>query len=95
MAATFFCYGAVVFLFGPCLTSMADTFRVPLGQLGLVFTLYAFGLIPSVLLNGYLSEVMGRRLIVLAIIAVMAVSCALFAVVSSPGLDPASPSRWR
>jgi len=87
LAATFLCYGAMVFSFGPCLTSMADTFHVPLGQLGLVFTLYAVGLIPSVLLNGYLSEVMGRRVILLGIIALLAVSCALFALVAvAPGL---------
>ena len=85
LAATFLCYGAMVFSFGPCLTSMADTFRVPVGQLGLIFTLYAVGLIPSVLLNGYLSEVMGRRAILLFIVALLAIACALFALASVGG----------
>jgi fucose permease len=78
LAATFLCYGAVVFSFGPCLTSMSDTFQVPVGRLGLIFTVYAVGLIPSVLLNGYLSEVMGRRLILLGIVLIMGIGCALF-----------------
>jgi len=85
LAAAFLCYGAVVFSFGPCLTSMSDTFHVPVGQLGLIFTLYAVGLIPSVLLNGYLSEVMGRRLILLGIVLIMAVGCVLFGLVSTYG----------
>lgn len=85
LAATFLCYGAVVFSFGPCLTSMADTLHVPVGRLGLIFTVYAVGLIPSVLLNGYLSEVMGRRLILLAITVIMAVVCALFGLAASYG----------
>jgi len=85
LAATFLCYGALVFSFGPCLTSMADTFGIPVGRLGLIFTLYAVGLIPSVLLNGYLSEVMGRRLILLGIVALLAIACAVFALVSVAG----------
>ena len=85
LAAVFLCYGAVVFAFGPCLTSMADTFGVPVGRLGLLFTLYAVGLIPSVLLNGYLSEVIGRRLIMLGTIGMMALGCALFGLIVTIG----------
>jgi FHS family glucose/mannose:H+ symporter-like MFS transporter len=85
LATVFLCYGAVVFSFGPCLTSMADTFGVPVGRLGLIFTLYAVGLIPSVLLNGYLSEVMGRRLIMLAAIGMMALACALLGLITTAG----------
>jgi FHS family glucose/mannose:H+ symporter-like MFS transporter len=82
LAAVFLCYGSLVFAFGPCLTSMAETFSVPVGRLGLIFSLYAVGLIPSVLLNGYLSEIMGRRLIVLGIVALAAISSALFGLVA-------------
>ncbi len=83
LAAVFLCYGAVVFSFGPCLTSMADTFHTPVGSLGLIFTLYAVGLLPSVLLNGYLSEVMGRRPLLLAVIAMMAAGCAMVGLVAT------------
>ncbi len=85
LSALFLCYGAVVFSFGPCLTSMAETFRLPIGRLGLIFTLYAVGLTPSVLLNGYLSEVMGRRPIILGIVALGAVACALFGLIALTG----------
>jgi FHS family glucose/mannose:H+ symporter-like MFS transporter len=85
LSALFLCYGAVVFAFGPCLTSMAETFSLPVGRLGLIFTLYAVGLTPSVLLNGYLSEVMGRRLIVLGIVGIGAVACALFGLIAMIG----------
>jgi fucose permease len=85
LALVFLCYGAIVFAFGPCLTSMADTFAVPVGRLGLIFTLYAVGLIPAVLLNGYLSEVMGRRWLQLGTMGLMAVGCALFGAIASVG----------
>ena len=85
LCALFLCYGAVVFSFGPCLTSMAETFRLPIGRLGLIFTLYAVGLTPSVLLNGYLSEVMGRRRIVLGVVGLGAVACALFGFIALAG----------
>jgi len=85
LAGVFLCYGAVVFSFGPCLTSMADTFAVPVGRLGLVFTLYAVGLIPSVLVNGYLSEVMGRRPVLLGIIGMMALGCGLLGLIAAIG----------
>jgi len=88
LSAALFCYGVVVFTFGPCLTAMAETFQVRLGQLGLIFTLYSVGLLPSILLNGYLSEVMGRRLILLTVILVMGFGCALFALVSGAGSPP-------
>lgn len=91
LALVFLCYGAVVFAFGPCLTSMAETFGVPVGRLGLLFTLYAVGLIPSVLLNGYLCEVMGRRRLQLAAVCVMAVGCVLFGIVASVGGPLAFP----
>lgn len=81
----FLCYGSLVFAFGPCLTSMADTFSVPVGRLGLVFTVYAVGLIPSVLLNGYLCEVIGRRLIILGIVGLAAVASGLFGLIALIG----------
>src|SRR5574340_23147 len=87
LAGVFLCYGAVVFSFGPCLTSMADTFRVPVGKLGLLFTLYAVGLTPSVVVNGYLSEVRGRRPIMLTTVAMMATGCLLLGWVSSVAGD--------
>lgn len=82
LAAVFLCYGAVVFAFGPCLTSMADRFGVSVGQLGSLFTLYAVGLIPSVLLHGYLSDIIGRRFLLLSAIGVMALGCGLFGLVA-------------
>ena len=88
LGGVFLCYGAVLFTFGPCLTSMAEAFQVPLGRLGLIFTVYAVGLIPSALVNGYLSETAGRRLPLLGIVLLMAVGCALFAAVPSFGLRP-------
>jgi fucose permease len=85
LAGVFLCYGAMVFSFGPCLTSMAETFAVPVGRLGLVFTLYAVGLIPSVLVNGYLSEVMGRRPVLLGIIGMTGLGCGLLGVIAAIG----------
>ena len=91
LGATLFCYGVVVFMFGPCLTAMADTFVVRLGALGLLFTFYSVGLIPSVLLNGYLSEVIGRRFILLAAVLAMGGGCALFAASTAIGPRPSFP----
>jgi fucose permease len=85
LAGLFLCYGAMVFSFGPCLTSMADAFVVPVGRLGLLFTLYAVGLIPSVLVNGYLAEVRGRRQVLLAAIAITGLGCGGFGLVGAIG----------
>jgi len=88
VAAVLLCYGLVLFLFGPCLTAMADTFGVPLGHMGLLFTVFSLGLIPSVLLAGYLSESIGKHRILLASLLLMAVSAALFGAVPSVGAQP-------
>ena len=54
------CYGLVMFTFGPCLTAIAETFGVPLGSTGLLFSFYSAGLLSSVALSGFLSERVGR-----------------------------------
>jgi MFS transporter, FHS family, glucose/mannose:H+ symporter len=85
LAGVFLCYGAMVFAFGPCLTSMADAFGVSVGRLGLIFSLYAVGLTPSVLLNGYLSEITGRRPLLLGILLILAVACGMLGLVAARG----------
>jgi MFS family permease len=82
------CYGLVVFMFGPCLTAMAATFDVPLARLGLIFTAFSVGLIPSVLCVGYVSELAGKRLILLVSLLLTGTGCALFAAVSSMWTPP-------
>lgn len=88
VAAVLLCYGFILFLFGPCLTAMSETFAVPLTHMGLLFTVFSFGLIPSVLLVGYLSELVGKRRILLASLLIMAAACALFGAVPSVGARP-------
>jgi fucose permease len=88
VSAVFLGYGAVVFLFGPSLTAMAETFGVPLGRTGLLFSLYSVGLIPAVVFSGFLSELVGRRPVLLASVLVMAAGCALFGAVPSIGSSP-------
>ena len=79
------CYGVVLFLPGPCLTTMATTFDVPLARLGLIFTAFSVGLIPSVLSMGYLSELVGKRQVLLGALLALTVGWGLFAFVSSLG----------
>lgn len=81
-------YGLIHFTFGPCLTAMAETYQVPLGSLGLIFSMFSLGLIPSVLAAGLLSELLGRRTIFLFALGMVAVSCALFAAAPSLGSRP-------
>jgi len=88
LGLAFLCYGFVIFLFGPCLTAMAETFGVSLGRLGLIFTLYSVGLIPAVLLSGYLAEVVGRRFMVLGVVLIMGIGSALFAAAPAVGRHP-------
>ena len=89
--AALLAYGLVIFTFGPCLTAMSDTFGVPLGRLGLIFTCFSLGVMPSVLFCGFLSEVVGRKRIFLGALALMAAACALFAAVPSIGQRPSFP----
>lgn len=83
LGAVLLCYGAVMFLFGPCLTAMAETFGVPLERLGLIFTAFSVGLIPAVLCVGWISELVGKKAIVLGSLLIMGVGSAVFAAVSS------------
>ncbi len=77
LAAAYCCFGAVLFVFGPCLTAMVETFRVELGRFGLLWTCYALGLTPAVLLAGWFSESVGRRPLLLGSVLLIAASCAL------------------
>jgi fucose permease len=86
LALTLLCYGLVVFSFGPCLTSIADTYHIPLGRTGLLFTLYSAGLLPTVLLAGFLADTLGKRRIIAGSILALAVASALFA--AAPALGP-------
>jgi fucose permease len=88
LALTLLCYGLVVFSFGPCLTAIADTYQIPLGRTGLLFTLYSVGLIPAVLLTGFLAETIGKRRIIAGAILVLGLSSALFAVAPAVGQPP-------
>jgi len=82
------CYGLVVFTFGPCLTAIAETFDVPLGRTGLMFTFYSAGLLPSVVLSGFLSERVGKRRVILAGVVLLGAGSALFAASPALGADP-------
>lgn len=86
------CYGVVMFAFGPCLTSIAETFDVPLGRMGLLFTFSSFGLLPSVVVSGFLSERVGKRSVILAGALLLALGAALFA--ASPALGPEPRFAW-
>jgi len=86
LCLAFLCYGVMVFLFGPCLTAIAETFDVPIGRTGLLFTCYSVGLIPAVLLVALLSEVIGRRRLLLLSAAAAGGGCILFA--ASPAMGP-------
>jgi len=88
LALALLCYGLVVFSFGPCLTAIADTYQIPLGRTGLLFTLYSAGLIPAVLLTGFLAETIGKRRIIAGSILVLGLSSALFAAAPSLGQPP-------
>lgn len=78
LAATYFCLGAVLFVIGPCVTAMAETFRVPLGRFGLLWTFYAVGITPAVLLTGYFSERAGRKPLLVGSALLISACCALF-----------------
>ena len=88
LAAAYGCFGAVLFVFGPCITAMAETFRVPLGRFGLLWSFYALGLTPAVLLAGYCCESIGRKPLLLGAVSLLAVSCALL------GLSPHLGGFW-
>ncbi|MBN1459661.1 MAG: MFS transporter [Armatimonadetes bacterium] len=77
----------MVFLFGPCLTAIAETFDIPVGRTGLLFTFHSIGLIPAVLLVAFLSGVIGRRRLLLLSAAAAGGGCILFA--ASPGVGRA------
>jgi len=82
------CYGLVMFTFGPCLTAIAETFGVPLGRTGLLFSFYSAGLLPSVALSGFLSERVGKRRIILVGVSFLGLGSALFAASPALGSDP-------
>jgi len=81
-------YGLVMFVFGPCLTSIAETYGVPLGRMGLIFTFVSIGLLPSVVIAGFLSEVVGKKPLAIMAVGCMAAGCTLFAVAPGIGTKP-------
>ena len=81
-------YGMLIFIFGPSLTAIAETYDVPLSYLGLVFTLFSVGLIPSVLLAGYLSEIVGKRPLLLLSLLIAGAGSMLFGLVPGLGERP-------
>jgi FHS family glucose/mannose:H+ symporter-like MFS transporter len=87
LCLAFMCYGVMLFLLGPFLTAIAETFGIPVGRTGLLFTFYSIGLIPAVLLAAFLSEVIGRRRLLLLSAAAAGGGCILFA--ASPAIGPA------
>ena len=88
LALVLVCYGLVLFTFGPCLTAIAETFGVPLGRTGLIFTFCSVGLLPSVVLSGFLSERLGKRPVILAGVVLLGAGSALFAASPALGSDP-------
>ncbi|MFB3882760.1 MAG: sugar MFS transporter [Armatimonadota bacterium] len=88
LSFTLLCYGLVVFSFGPCLTSIAETYHIPLGRTGLLFSLYSVGLIPTVLLTGFLADTLGKRRIIFGAILTLGLSSALFAGAPAVGAQP-------
>jgi fucose permease len=88
LALTLLCYGLVVFSFGPCLTAIAETYHIQLGRTGLLFSLYSAGLIPTVLLTGFLSEAVGKRRIIMGAVLALAVASGLFAGAPALGARP-------
>ena len=82
------CYGLVMFTPGPCLTAIAETFGVPLGQTGLLFSFLSLGLLPSVMLSGFLSERIGKRPVILVGVLLLGLGSALFAASPALGAQP-------
>ncbi len=88
LAFTLLCYALINFSFGPCLTSISQTYGVELGRTGLLFSFFSIGLIPTVLLAGFLSETLGKRRIVVGAVFMLALSSALFAHAPALGVRP-------
>jgi fucose permease len=76
-------YGLTLFAVGPCLTSIARTFRVALGDTGLLFTAFFSGFIGGVLAAGYIAERVGKRKVTAAGLAILAAG--LWLLGASPG----------
>ncbi len=88
LSFTLLCYGLVVFSFGPCLTAIAETYHIQLGRTGLLFSLYSMGLLPTVLLTGFLSELVGKRPIIVGSVLALGCGSALFAGAPAFGAQP-------
>ena len=84
-------YGLTLFAVGPCLTSIAATFEISLGETGLLFTAFFIGFIPGVLAAGYAAERLGKRRVIVTGLAILAIALGLLG--SSPGPFP-RPHFW-
>jgi FHS family glucose/mannose:H+ symporter-like MFS transporter len=84
-------YGLALFGLGPCLTSIAATFRVELAATGGLYTAFFTGFIAGVLAAGYAAERLGKRRVVLAGLAILTGGMLLLA--ASPG-PFAQPRFW-
>jgi len=76
-------YGLALFAVGPCLTCITATFRIPLGEAGLLFTTFFSGFIGGVIAAGYAAERLGKRRVVAAGLAIL--TAGLWLLGSSPG----------
>lgn len=61
VAFVFGAYGVGLFLLGPSMTAIADTYRVSLPIAGLSFAAFSLGFLASVFLAGYLYEQVSRK----------------------------------
>jgi fucose permease len=82
-------YGLTLFVVGPCLTLIAATFDITLGDAGLLFTTFFIGFIGGVIAAGYTAERVGKRRVVAAGLAIL--TTGLWLLGSSPG--PFAPPR--
>lgn len=85
-------YGLALFAVGPCLTSIARTFGVPLGATGALFTVFFVGFTAGVLSSGFAAERFGKRRVTAVGLAILAAG--LFLLGASPGPFAALRLWW-
>ena len=88
VALVFGAYGLGLFLLGPCLTAIAETYRVSLAMAGMQFAAFSFGVLPGVLVGGYLYERCSKKWTVVGGSALVSVGVLLYAAAPSVGVQP-------
>jgi FHS family glucose/mannose:H+ symporter-like MFS transporter len=88
IALVFGAYGLGLFLLGPCLTAIAGTYRVSLAMAGMQFAAFSFGVLPGVLVGGYLYERFSKKWTVVGGGALISIGVVCYAAAPSVGAQP-------